>query len=62
MGRVLQHSGVPTDFAEIVLRDQLAVAQGHAARVTDAVRRVTGRDARRFADHVAGAAATWRAA
>jgi len=61
LGEILQGAGLPSASAAIVLRDQIAISNGHAAVVTDLVETLTGRAARTFRDFATAAAVTWQA-
>ena len=47
--------GLPSDFADVVVRDQLAIRDGFAADTTPTVAAITGRDPISFADYAASA-------
>ena len=57
--QMLQRAGVPVDYAAMLVRDQEAIRDGAGALVSDAVERITGRQAGSFADYAAGAAVAW---
>lgn len=60
MAQMMGAVGVPSDYAAILLGDQKAIRDGHAAVVTTTVRDVTGRNPVRFADFAQANAEVWR--
>lgn len=56
---ILGGAGVPADYAAMVVRDQVGIRDGHGARLTDVVERVTGRPAVGFRDYATGAKGAW---
>ncbi|BDP44290.1 oxidoreductase (plasmid) [Deinococcus aetherius] len=59
---ILVGSGIPADYAAMVVRDQEAIRDGAGATVTGTVAQVTGRPATPFAAYAAGAARAWTSA
>ena len=59
---ILQQAGVPDTYAAMLIRDQLAIRDGEAAAVSDAVETVTGQPPRSFGDFVAENTAVWKTA
>lgn len=55
----LKEAGVSEAYAAMLLRDQLAIARGEAAVVTDTVETVTGRPANSFRNFAATSALVW---
>jgi uncharacterized protein YbjT (DUF2867 family) len=53
--------GAPQDYVAMLLRDQVAIREGHAAEVSNNVEQVTGRPAVSFAAYAAATVETWRA-
>jgi uncharacterized protein YbjT (DUF2867 family) len=47
--------GLPPLYADMIVRDQIAIRDGFAAEITDTVPRLTGRPAASFAEFAAGA-------
>jgi uncharacterized protein YbjT (DUF2867 family) len=62
LAAMLEGFGLPPAYAAIVVRDQEAIRDGHAARVSPDVERVLGRPPGSFAAFAARAAAAWRVA
>lgn len=60
MAQIMEAAGVPADYAAMLLGDQKAIRDGHAAVVTTTVREVTGLDPMRFADFAQANANVWR--
>jgi uncharacterized protein YbjT (DUF2867 family) len=54
---ILNQAGVPTDYAASVVLSQVAIAEGHAAVVTDTVRDIGAKQPVRFAEYAAAAGA-----
>jgi uncharacterized protein YbjT (DUF2867 family) len=55
----LKEAGVSEAYAAMLLRDQLAIARGEAAAVTDTVEKVTGRPPNSFRNFAAASASIW---
>jgi uncharacterized protein YbjT (DUF2867 family) len=53
---ILDHAGLPADYAAGIVASQVAIADGHGAVVTDAVRAVAGKEPVRFTDYATAAA------
>lgn len=56
---VLVGAGVSEDEGAVVVRNQISIRDGHGARLTDVVERVTGRPAVGFRDYATGAKGAW---
>jgi uncharacterized protein YbjT (DUF2867 family) len=55
----LKEAGVSEAYAAMLLRDQLAIARGEAAAVTDTVEKVTGAPPNSFRNFAAASASVW---
>ena len=53
--------GAPEDYVAMLLRDQVAIRDGHAAEVSDDVEQVTGRPPVSFSAYTSATVETWRA-
>ena len=54
---ILNQAGLPSDYAASVVSSQVAIAEGHGAVVTSAVRDIGAKQPVRFAEYAAAAAA-----
>jgi uncharacterized protein YbjT (DUF2867 family) len=59
MAEMMHSAGVPKDYASILLRDQQAIREGHAAIVTTTVAEVTGRETKSFQQFAEESAHVW---
>jgi uncharacterized protein YbjT (DUF2867 family) len=59
MAEMMRGAGVPPDYASILLRDQEAIRDGHAATVSTTVTDVTGRSANSFRQFAIDSAHAW---
>ena len=59
MAQMMRGAGVPPDYASILLRDQEAIRNGHAAAVSTTVHDVTGRSANSFRQFATESAHAW---
>ena len=60
MAQMMEAAGVPADYAALLLGDQKAIREGHAAVVTTTVHDITGQYPVQFADFVRTNAEVWR--